>query len=85
MFFTKVSSLPRIILQSTTRKETQVLFLYHDETIKHFFFLCGFACSIWSIVNVAASNLYPLRSVANIFSQLVVRPSQIRVGVVALI
>jgi hypothetical protein len=43
-----------------------VFFCHHDDTIKHCFFQCRFARSIWSIIQVA-SNLYPPCSVANIF------------------
>jgi hypothetical protein len=39
---------------------------YHQYTIKHLFFQCRFAGSIWSIIQVA-SDLYPPCSVANIF------------------
>jgi hypothetical protein len=42
------------------------VFYHEDETIKHLFFQCRFARSTWSIIQ-AASNLYPSRSVANIF------------------
>jgi hypothetical protein len=42
------------------------IFYRQDETIKHLFFQCGFARSIWSIIQVA-SSLYPSTSVANIF------------------
>jgi hypothetical protein len=42
------------------------VFCHHGETIKHLFFQCRFARSIWSIIQVA-SDLYPPRSVANIF------------------
>ena len=38
----------------------------HDETIKHLFFTCKVACSIWSAIQMA-SNLYQPTSVANIF------------------
>ena len=41
-------------------------FCHYDETIKHLFFDCQFARSIWSTIQVA-STLYPPRSVANIF------------------
>ena len=41
-------------------------FCTHDETIKHLFFQCKFARSMWSIIQIA-SNLYPPTSVANIF------------------
>jgi hypothetical protein len=37
------------------------VFCHHDETIKHLFFQCRFARSIWSIIQVA-STLYPSRS-----------------------
>ena len=45
---------------------TKSVFCLHDETIKHLFFDCKVARSIWSTIQVA-SNLYPPRSVANIF------------------
>jgi len=45
----------------------QCCFCHQDETIKHMFFQCKFARSIWSVIQVA-SNLYPSRNVANIFS-----------------
>ena len=38
----------------------------HDETIKHLFFTCKVARSIWSAIQMA-SNLYQPTSVANIF------------------
>src|SRR3954468_1027357 len=38
----------------------------HDETIKHIFFSCKVARSIWSAIQMA-SNLYQPSSVANIF------------------
>src|SRR4051812_17682988 len=41
----------------------------HDETIKHLFFTCTVARSIWSAIQLA-SNLYQPTSVANIFWQL---------------
>ena len=41
-------------------------FCLHDETINHLFFDCKVARSIQSTIQVA-SNLYPPRSVANIF------------------
>ena len=41
-------------------------FCTHEETIKHLFFQCKFACTTWSIIQIA-SNLYPPTSVANIF------------------
>ena len=42
------------------------MFCSHDETIKHLFFECSFARSIWSAVQIA-SNLYQPKSVANVF------------------
>src|SRR3954469_18676454 len=39
----------------------------HDETIKHVFFTCEVACSIWSAIQMA-SNLYQPTSVVYIFS-----------------
>ena len=42
------------------------VFSHHDEKIKHLFFQCKVARSIWSVIQVAL-NLYPPRSVANIF------------------
>jgi hypothetical protein len=41
------------------------VFCHQDENIKHLFFQCRFARSIWSIIQVA-SDLYPPCSVANI-------------------
>src|SRR5664279_675275 len=37
-----------------------------EETIKHLFFDCKFARSIWSAIQMA-SNLYPPTSIANVF------------------
>jgi hypothetical protein len=45
---------------------TQCVFCPHDETIKHLFFHCKLACSIWSVIQIA-SGLYSPYSVANIF------------------
>ena len=42
------------------------MFCPHEETIKHLFFECSFARSIWSFIQIA-SNLYPPKSVANVF------------------
>ena len=42
------------------------VFCHHDETIKYLFFQYKFAKSIWSAIQIG-SNLYPPRSVANIF------------------
>ena len=45
---------------------TKCCFCHHEETIKHLFFECQFARSIWSTIQVA-SSLYPPSSVTNIF------------------
>jgi hypothetical protein len=45
---------------------TRCVFCHQDETIKHLFFQCHFARSIWSIIQVV-SNLRPPTSVANTF------------------
>ena len=42
------------------------VFYSNDETIKHHFFQCEFARSIWSAIQIG-STLYPPRSVENIF------------------
>jgi hypothetical protein len=42
------------------------VFCHHDETIKHLFFQCCFARTIWSAIQVA-STLFPPRSITNIF------------------
>jgi hypothetical protein len=42
------------------------LFCHHNETIKHLFFQCCFARSIWSCIQVA-SDMYPPTSDANMF------------------
>jgi hypothetical protein len=42
------------------------VFCTHYETIKHLFFQCKFACSIWLVIQ-AASGLYPPTSIANVF------------------
>jgi hypothetical protein len=42
------------------------VFCSQDETIKHLFFHCNFAHSIWSIIQVV-SGLYTPTSIANIF------------------
>ena len=49
----------------------QCVFCHKDETIKHLFFDCKFASSIWSIIQIG-STIYPPKSIANIFWQLVV-------------
>jgi hypothetical protein len=45
---------------------TKCVFCHEEETIKHLFFQCQFARSIWSIIQIG-STLYPPKSVANIF------------------
>jgi hypothetical protein len=45
------------------------VFCHQAETIKHIFFQCRFARSIWSVIQVA-STLYPPHSIANIFGNL---------------
>jgi hypothetical protein len=42
------------------------VFCHQDETIKHLFFHCRFARSIWSVIQVG-STLFPPRSITNIF------------------
>jgi hypothetical protein len=42
------------------------VFCPHDETIKHLFFQCRFARSIWSVIQVALT-LFSLYSITNIF------------------
>ena len=42
------------------------VFCHHDETIRHLFFQCNFARSVWSIIQIA-SGLSPPSSVANVF------------------
>lgn len=63
------------------------VFCHHDKKIKHLFFHCIFARSIWSVIQVA-SGLYPPRSVANIFGNWLYRIDHkfrilIRVGALA--
>ena len=45
---------------------SQCVFCHHDVTIKHLFFQCKLARSIWSVIKIA-SGLYPPCSVANLF------------------
>jgi hypothetical protein len=45
---------------------TKCVFCHEQETIKHLFFSCPVARSIWSIIQIG-STLYPPRSIANIF------------------
>ena len=47
----------------------QCVFCHKDETIKHLFFECQFAISIWSIIQIG-STIYPPTSIANIFGNL---------------
>jgi hypothetical protein len=42
------------------------VFCSQDETIKHLFFQCNFARSIWPVIQ-AASGLYTPTSITNIF------------------
>jgi hypothetical protein len=42
------------------------VFSHQDETIKHVFFQCRFARSIWSVIQVA-STFFPSCSITNIF------------------
>jgi hypothetical protein len=42
------------------------VFCHQDETIKHLFFQCRFARSIWSVIQVTLT-LFPPRSITNIF------------------
>jgi hypothetical protein len=65
------------------------VFCTHDETIKHLFFQCNFARSIWSVIQ-AASGLYPPTSIANVFGNWVHGIDYkyrilLRVGAIALI
>ena len=45
---------------------SKCVFCPHNETIKHLFFDCKVADSIWSTIQID-SNLYPPKSVADIF------------------
>jgi hypothetical protein len=65
------------------------VFCSHYETIKHLFFQCNFARSIWSIIQ-AASDLYPPTSITNIFGNWVhgidyKYMTHLRVGAMALL
>jgi hypothetical protein len=65
------------------------VFSHQDETIKHLFFQCRFARSIWSVIQVA-SILFPPRSIANIFGNWLNEidnrfKKHIRVGAIAFI
>ena len=54
------------LLRCNWHGSSKCCFCNHDETIKHLFFECKFARSIWSTIQVA-STLYPPTSVANIY------------------
>ena len=54
------------LLKRNWHGSSKCCFCNHDETIKHLFFDCQFARSIWSTIQIA-STLYPPISVANIF------------------
>ena len=54
------------LLKRNWHGSSKCCFCSHDETIKHLFFECQFARSIWSTIQIA-STLYPPTSVANIF------------------
>jgi hypothetical protein len=65
------------------------VFYHQDETIKHLFFQCRFARSIWSVIQVA-STLFSPRSITNIFGNWLNGinnrfKKHIRVGVIAFI
>jgi hypothetical protein len=67
----------------------QCAFCHQEETIKHLFFNCRFARSIWSVIQLA-SSLYQPRSVTNIFGNWLngIDPrfkKHIRVGAIAII
>jgi hypothetical protein len=64
--FVKGLFLLKIILLSGIGMGVRRVFLSHDEMIKHLFFKCNFAPSIWSVIQ-AASGLYPPTSIANVF------------------
>ena len=54
------------LVKRNWHESTKCVFCSHQETIKHLFFECTFARSIWSSIQIA-SNLYPPKSVANVF------------------
>ena len=54
------------IIKRNWHGSPQCVFCLHDETIKHLFFHCKLARSIWSVIQIA-SDLYPPCSVANVF------------------
>jgi hypothetical protein len=47
-------------------RSKRYVFYHHDETIKHLFFQCRFARTIWLVIQVA-SILFPPLSIINIF------------------
>ena len=54
------------LIKSNWHGSRQCVFYPHDETMKHLFFHCKLARSIWSVIQIA-SALYPPCSVANVF------------------
>ena len=54
------------LVKRNWHENMQCVFCQQNETIKHLFFQCRFARSIWSCIQVP-SNLYPPTSVTNIF------------------
>jgi hypothetical protein len=65
------------------------VFCHQNETIKHLFFYCRFARSIWSVIQVA-STLFQPSSITNVFGNWLNRidnrfKKHIRVGVIAFI
>jgi hypothetical protein len=88
--FLNVIKIPRpILVRRNWQGSPKCCFCHHDETIKHLFFQCQFARSIWSAIQVA-SRLSPPRSVANILGNWLHGIDNrdrvhIRVGAIALI
>ena len=54
------------LVKRNRKGSMKCVFCPDDETIKHLFFECKVARSIWSAIQIV-SNLYPPKSVANIF------------------
>ena len=54
------------LIKRNSHGSKQCVFCHKDETIKHLFFECKFASSIWSIIQIG-STIYPPNSIANIF------------------
>ena len=78
-----------ILVKRNWHWSTRCVFCSHDEIIIHLFFECKVARSMWSAIHIA-SNLYPPRSVANIFGNWLHGVDRkfrtiIRVGAVAVI